>query len=1339
MTIRRTLIHKGPEGKQTTIVQDDIASFTEPVVILGDPGLGKTVLTQALGELQGVHYFRAGTFVRQINLASSIAEDKRVVIDGLDEIASGARGGAVEAVLRKLSELGNPPFILSCRAADWLGAAGRIRIEHDYGAAPIVLHLQPFTRNDALAFLSGKFPESCADRLLDSLEQRGLDGLYGNPLTLRMLGEVARTDGRLPENRVELIDRACRVMLRERNDYHDADFHACCSADELLLAAGAICAAQVLCDRSGVQTGSREHNSEDRLRIADISKLCFGDAADNALKVRLFQAESENRFTYIHRMIAEYLGAKWLARCFEDGVSETRIFGLFRQGEGVPTSLRGLHAWMAHFSSALAHRCIEADPYAVLRYGDAETLDLDRARALLAALKDLSEEDPYFRSEDWGRHPASGLMRVDLRDEVLDIIGTSESHAQLTALLLEAMTGTPLAKALVPTLKTIMFDEQRIVGQRSMAMKALYAADVCHDWRPVIHRLVEMNDPGSTRVAFEILRRLGLCSVPDATSIRAVLAYFGLTSTQDPENEHREFRYVPDSLFNDLDAGRLASWLDDLVEIARPLMPNADSWANSYVTGLVRSVALQVLEGDPSIQAERVWQWIGWLDGHHGQNNDASERLAKIFRENHALRAAVIEHVLLTPCAKNTWMASLRLSDTSLELHPTAEDVASILKTPRTWTGDDSIGPDTWRDLLQIGRTANGLPDEVRNAAIEAANDDPELLSALDKMSEPMTQEWETRWAEQDAKNEALRQAAFRYHRQILAERAEAVTAGDVHVLRLPAEVYLDRGYALGEHHEFGSDMSPEGRLYEFLGDDLAEQTMSGFLAVLERGDLPGASEIAKARCDNNHFVAEASMICGIAEMLRRGRALNEIPQVTIAAAYMAWERAPEANAVGSVDIGPALEAALFHCDSDWENHFRTSIEPQLDHDPEHIDGLYRLAHDRGLSRLAGRLAVEWLSSHPSLRLSTQVQLLACALDGASPEQQRKLIVGNKTRNDPDDETKFLWLSAEYVVDFDSCREALEQAANDNPAFLWFIRSRVGSDSLRSDRLSLDQLTFIITAFGEHWPRTAPPHGVYWGDRNPWDACEFIRRTIYMIANRPSAEATQTLQDLISNHAPSYVDILKHALALQLRARRDAEYTAPTIQELQAVVANGLPKTIDDMRDWFRDRIEDLQKRIRASDTDMWEAYWKGDKPTDENYCRNRLIEHMSIHLPKSIRFEPETHMPLGKKADIALTRNAIKLPVEIKGQWHSKVWNAASDQLDAKYAIDRQAEGRGVYIVLWFGDIPQKQLPGHPDGLERPGFPEELQRMLIDRLPEARRAWIDIYVLDVSKPSRVP
>ena len=301
---------------------------------------------------------------------------------------------------------------------------------------------------------------------------------------------------------------------------------------------------------------------------------------------------------------------------------------------------------------------------------------------------------------------------------------------------------------------------------------------------------------------------------------------------------------------------------------------------------------------------------------------------------------------------------------------------------------------------------------------------------------------------------------------------------------------------------------------------------------------------------------------------------------------------------------------------------------------------------------------------------------------------------------------------------------------------IWIVRDRIAPEYVRGfDRYSLGNLAFIVEVFGGGWPNVPWPAGGTVGDCNPWDASEFIRRTIYAIARLPSPEATEVLRNLIDRHAPSYVEMAKHALALQRRVRRDNEYTSPSIDEVWAVVANSLPESIDDMRTWFGDRIDTLKKRIRGSDTDMWEAYWDGDQPRRENFCRNRLVEHVSGQLPESIRFGPETSMPAGKRSDIALTRNRMKLPVEIKCQWHRDVWNAASVQLDAGYAIDWQAEGRGAYIVLWFGDVPGKQLPRHPDAVPGPETPEALKQLLIDRLPEERRSCIDVFVIDVAKP----
>ena len=1338
-TIERTLIRQDETGHWHEVRQDAIAAFARPVVILGDPGLGKTELAKALGELPGMNYVRAGTFERHANPASLIADGDCIVIDGADEIASAAPGGAVAAVLKKLSAMDYPPFVLSCREADWMGAVDLLKIKDDYDTAPVLLHLQPFSRDDAKAFLARGFPTVDAEGLLDGLMRRGLDGLYGNPLTLRMLGEVMREDGNLPDTRAELFERACHVMLQEENPYHHEDSHVSRGTDALLLAAGAICAAQILCDVAGIYTGGYRTTPDGFLNISDLSDLPFGDLCNDAVRTRLFQAEGESRFVHIHRAVAEYLGSRWLSRCFENGVSEKRIFSLFRQGEGVPTSLRGLHAWMVHFNDALAKRCIDADPYAVLRYGNAETLRLDRARDLLAALTKLSDKDPYFRAEDHGRHPASGLMRPELKDNIRAIVEAPCRSAHLRLLLLEAIAGTELGEDLAEMLDAIMFDRDRLYAERSLSWKALRSVGARHDWEHVIGRLAAAGDPDSAQLACDILADIGVGAVATETAIETVLAHLYITANRVDDFGSHGVRRVPDGLFDDLVPSRLAVLLDGLSGRARPLIGDAGYSAQSYVADLVRRQTIRFLEAGGTVEPARLWSWIDWLDGHRGYRRETKRRLAEIFHENPTVRVALIEHVLLTPCARNTWLAGLRLSDTGLDLYPTADDLACVLKRLRARVGSGPVDAETWRGLLNLGRRADGIPPVVRDEAERAVAGDPELLSILADVSEIVQSDWEIKEAKRKARSAKKRRAVLRSHRAFYRKQMNDIVAGSPRILHWPAGVYLGQVSGFAKHLHFDFEATPEERLRDYLGGKLSRQMLAGFIAVLSRPDLPTAAEIAETHCESKHFLAEAPLICGIAELLRHGRAIDGIDRDVLAAAYMAARQAPVSHGSREIDICEALEAVLFQRESDWEEHFRTFLEPQLARGHQHVFGLHRLADDTRFANVAGRLAVEWLHRFPGLPADIQEQLVACALRNAPHGMVQALAAESRTRVHSDDETRLLWLAASYAVDFKANRTVLEATAANDRDFVWFVRKRFPSEAERVfERFSIPQLVFVVEAFGTNWPKVERPlNTVTSGDRNPWDATEFIRNTISAIAGRPTPEATEALEELIAGHAPTYADTIRHALALQRRARRDFEYSAPNIDELRSAITNGLPDTIDQMRAYFGERIEDLQARMHGSNTDMWEAYWDGDRPRHETFCRNRLIEHISTLLPPSIRFEPEKHMPGQRRADIAAIRNAVGLPVEIKGQWHREVWNAACDQLDANYARDWQAEGRGVYVVLWFGHAPDKQLYRHPDRIQLPGTPEGLRQMLMDRLPEERRSWIDIFVIDVSKPGR--
>lgn len=1330
--IDRRLEREDPTSRVSVIIdQAAILDLDGPVVILGDPGLGKSVLAQTIGRQAGFVYVRAASFVRNAQPGRLIPNGECLVIDGLDEIASATVGGGVDAILGQLSKLGHPRFILSSREVDWRGAADRIKIEDDYGQPAILLHLLAFDRDDAALFLRSNFPSVDAEGLLTHLADRGLEEIYKNPLTLRLIGEVAASDEALPNSRAQLLDRACQLLVQEENPRHHDAAHAHAEAEKLLLAAGAYAATQLLCDLAGLFNGPVGKMPDGCVHVGSIAALPHAEAIDAALHTRLFEAEGGQRFHLLHRVIAEYLGAKWLARCFQSGVSARRLFSLFGQGHGVPTSLRGLHAWLAHFDDTLAEVCVAADPYAVLRYGDAETMPVHVARGLLGALAALSDRDPFFRAEDWGRHPANGLMRAELKGDILALIGTPDQHTHLTLLVVEAMVGSELTAALEPELRAMMFDTARYYGERSRAADALRELGRIGDPAEMIERLLAQGGEDDRRLAWEVLQDLGLSTVSMELAVRTFYARIRVTVSDVVQDADRfDLAHLNDSSIEILTNAQLSALLDAACDYGEPLVDDSNHSAKAQVADLVRLAGLRALILEPDMAPADIWRWLHWIDHNQGYKRETTNALTKWFGAHSAVRRAIQTHVVFDASHEHIRDASFAFYKCGLGLYPDEDDVIALIEEYDRRRGDAVVNLALLEELVLLAPRRAGVSSAVRAAAARIGAESPEFMTKLEELSKPIVYEWERKQAAAQKTAAARRAKVHQTFRDSLTKDLLAVDAGSPNLLHDPAKAYL------GHFTDFDNEAAPETRVTAFLGEEIGERALRGFIASFDRNDRPSAAEIVASHLNDKLYFAELCLVCGVAERLRRGLGVDDLTVEARESAFMAWRRTTESQISGGTDLKP-LEDAVLCDDAAIERFFRTSIEPQLERKAGHVYDLYFLGNDPRWRPLAGRLAVEWLRRFPSLPATVEAELLGHATRHAVLAELQALARETRSRLHRDYETMLAWLALDFLVDFDATFDRLAEAAADDRDFLWFIRNRVSGERDDAERrLSVAQRQFLVERFGHAWPRTSRPQGTSSGDTNPWDATSTIENSGYAIGGDPSRDATAALEHLIAVADPSYVDPLRHALALQLRARRDSEFTPVSVAGLTAVVGGGLPSTIDDMRAFFGDRINALDDRMHSTATDMWEAYWDGARPRSENFCRNRLVEHISGQLPDAIRFAPEMHMPQQKRADIAAIFSSIGLPVEIKGQWHPEVWTAPVEQLAARYLHDWHAEGRGAYIVLWFGDVPGKNLPAHPDGLARPKTPDDLRTMLIDRLPENLRDVIDVYVVNVSRPA---
>jgi hypothetical protein len=300
---------------------------------------------------------------------------------------------------------------------------------------------------------------------------------------------------------------------------------------------------------------------------------------------------------------------------------------------------------------------------------------------------------------------------------------------------------------------------------------------------------------------------------------------------------------------------------------------------------------------------------------------------------------------------------------------------------------------------------------------------------------------------------------------------------------------------------------------------------------------------------------------------------------------------------------------------------------------------------------------------------------------------------------------------------------------------IWALHDRTDhrQDEGGSNTLSVKQLAWIIEAFRSLWPYVERSSGT--GRNTGYDASHYLCSMIRRLGSNTSTEAVGALMRLRNEDSDSYTSILRIVASEQTRSVIEASYTPPTLQLISAIANDSRPASGADIQAFLLEELESIADMIRSDDIDSWRDFYDGNHtPHEEDRCRNHLIGLLR-RITNEIAFEPEAHVASDKEVDIACISGALRMPIEVKGQWHRDLWTAADAQLDRLYTQDCRADQHSIYLVLWFGnDVPdRKKLKSPGRGRSRPDTPDALRLQLIERSKATREGRVAICVLDVS------
>jgi hypothetical protein len=439
------------------------------IILLGDPGAGKSHLFEEAAEFSGGSLLTARTFLN----TPSHSLDAVIFVDALDERRAG-RGdnNTIDRMVEKLFERAPKQVRISCRAQDWLGDAdlAAFRPYFDRHGDAVIVALEPLLRAEMAAILTNQGVQDPASFLKEAYD-RELDDFLLNPQNLIMLAEVVER-GSWPKTRGELYRAATGLLLQEHSPTRSRFGEAVYTADELRDAAGAACATRLIADVEGISL----RESDDRSDFPSYRTIGFPDVGKvrAALGRRAFRAgHVEETVDYSHRTTAEYLAAAWLATKVRTGFPIGRVRALIGVDGSPASELRGIHAWLPVLLPEHANLLIDADPFGVLTYGDAASLEPSGRRHLLEALARLAAVDPWFRANNWSARGSGALASPDMVEPFRAIVRAEPANSMLRSVVFDALAnGVPLPE-LQPDLVKVVADKSLPYREREDAAEAL--------------------------------------------------------------------------------------------------------------------------------------------------------------------------------------------------------------------------------------------------------------------------------------------------------------------------------------------------------------------------------------------------------------------------------------------------------------------------------------------------------------------------------------------------------------------------------------------------------------------------------------------------------------------------------------------------------------------------------------------------------------------------------------------------------------------------------------------------------------------------------------------------
>ena len=1144
--------------------EDELLAADGVVILLAEPGAGKTALLNSIADRVGVGCVRANAF-------RPGAGGSTLVVDAFDEVARIGDARVLD-ILHHIRDAEPRRVLLSSRSSEWEDAKTRL-IGDLFGVEPQVVRLVPLETAEQRLLFDHLHSDSF-DAFAEDISRFDLHHLLGNPEFLRLFaGAYVEADGHLP-SRSDVFTLAIEHLAREANPNVAA---ASAPARRRRIAwANEIFAKLLLSGADGVAVGDI---AEDDLHPQFETIGLDADGPASALSTKLFRpGTAANQHEPVHRIVAEYGAAQHLIGLIDDPAARlnlSRSMALIAPNGVVYNDLRGLLGWMATLGSqTVQDAAIALDAYAVLSNGDPSRLTSVSRISLLDALAELNADDPYFRRSDrWRTFRASGFFTLDMIESLRPIL-TQRGDGHLQGLLLELLVGSPVVPDLRTEFEGILFDPDAGIGPRLVVLSCVLNDDD-YDPTDALQTLITDGTADALRLSSEILMFLGL-QAPYDEALAILRAAASLYPTEEGHGHSRtsKERYILKRLTREFDQRTCVRLLDDLTAELQCTCGNDRDACHcrdgvSKIVGMLldRYFELSANPHDP----DHIWGWVCNLH-YHSQMGAGQSRAVEVLQGDDTLRRALHE------CA----FAGLTDRD---EIFNVLFDVIRHYGHSglRLCEGDDrhlldfafeNDNPALWgrfvRDHRYYGEASTRGPDEFRRYCRE---------QALEKLGLMREWAWLNRVKRESWQEQRPRLCKIEARRRRHERRIKAADTAFFHENRDS----IERGENVGWTHKLARTYlnDPEELPEVTHGLFDPENTLRRSLVSLS-DRCPTISEAGKL--DTRGWV-QIFLAGALAEYRATGSLDAVVPEVLAAILPVTVRRtlACETYAEGEHEAFHAeVQRQVQFSPEESEAYARAYLEPSLEAVSGFYD-LYILHREPVLNHLRATLPLEWLQRFPELPIHPLESLFDMAASFGDRDALLVLVRDRCVALDEGvlphrlEEQRQFWFMRDFWFGDDINLEVWAYLARNPDLVFWlerlWDRGRDGEGIWST--LSATKIERIQLAYRPHWPVVPLP-----GSPRGETAYRYLRDSVWQIGRDEPNVALPVIERLLTHDimAPSYNDL--RSIRAELRRKSAMANTRPGPAAVASFIDAGLPASVEQMRTLVMELFQELQRDV---------------------------------------------------------------------------------------------------------------------------------------------------------------